>query len=100
MLGTISRQCWINEPEMADGTYDGIHSVNDDVSIHGETTDDGITTTMLDGTELGTFVNEITATDGDDDGITYDVLGNDETHENGTATGENQLDGTETTVGA
>jgi hypothetical protein len=61
--------------------------------------EEGIVTIKLSGTEFGTFVYSTMAIDGDEAGtITY-VLGNDETQDKGTTTGEDHVDGIETTVG-
>jgi hypothetical protein len=51
------------------------------------------------GTLFGTFVYETIATDGDEDETTTCVLGSEETQDNGTKTGLDQLDGTDTDDG-
>jgi hypothetical protein len=64
------------------------------------TCDDGIETTKLDGTLSGTADHETIATEGDEAGTMTSVAGNEETHDNGKATGDDQVDGTEIESGA
>jgi hypothetical protein len=53
----------------------------------------GTETITLDGTESGTFVHATNTIDGDETDTTSYELGNDETNDNGTATGDDHVDG-------
>jgi hypothetical protein len=73
--------------------------VTDDGTETYETADDGTVWITDDGTYDGTSDHETITADGDDPISITAELGNDETHETGTTTGDEKLDGTTTDDG-
>jgi hypothetical protein len=78
-------------------TTDGTHVNEDKATV--TTAELGTVAIAEDGSELGTLVHEMIAIDGDDATTTTDEAGHDDTEENGTATGDEIVDGMVTVAG-